>query len=268
MITFESIRELQKSNYIRKASHLQNYWVDFSQKKFAEYKKSFSEFNIIIYSELNSKDHFYVIPHKVLENIFTDEYLVKDKKGRKRWIGTIIDHHLKFSNYGKSINIKDFYTPFPASESPKPKKFTITEDDIIEATNDNPESYQQAARKIRKGQQRLRKNLLIVYQHECCISKTGPENVLQAAHIESHAISGLNITENALLLRSDIHDLFDDNLILIHPETLEVKVHSSLSKTEYQKYHGICLKMRTDNKKPSYEKLKTRWNLANWVKKI
>jgi hypothetical protein len=130
-----------------------------------------------------------------------------------------------------------------------------------EAPNDDPEALQRFARKVRKGQHKLRKNLLATYEGRCAITGHGPEAVLQAAHIEPHAQRGLNSLDNGLLLRSDIHDLFDDGLIRIHPETLEIWVDASLQGTPYGKLKGK-LRERRDKTYPSRELLRQRWVTA------
>ncbi|MDO3627599.1 HNH endonuclease signature motif containing protein [Mucilaginibacter sp. BT774] len=138
--------------------------------------------------------------------------------------------------------------------------------EIAEAQNDDP-AYQPYARKIRKGQAALRRKLLSVYSNQCCISMTGPENVLQAAHIEPHFKKGNNHSTNALLLRSDIHDLFDDGLVLIEPFTLKVVIHPCLAGTVYQELAGRHLLTRADSKQPDNEKLKERWQTYYWETK-
>lgn len=133
-----------------------------------------------------------------------------------------------------------------------------------EAEDDDVNAFQSYARRIRKGQSKLRKNLLAAYQNKCCISSTGPENVLQAAHIDSHAESGSNTSTNGLLLRSDLHDLFDDGLLLIDPQTMTVKIHPSLADTYYYQYNEVRLQHRIDNLRPDKECLKRRWVKYYW----
>ncbi|KQS36180.1 HNH endonuclease [Pedobacter sp. Leaf194] len=134
-----------------------------------------------------------------------------------------------------------------------------------EANDDDINSFQQIARRVRKGQSKLRKNLLIAYQAQCCISKTGPENVLQAAHIDPHSESGSNISTNGILLRSDLHDLFDDGLLAIEPESLIVRIHPTLANTDYYKFDGTRLSERIDILKPNKICLQRRWLKHNWT---
>ncbi len=135
--------------------------------------------------------------------------------------------------------------------------------EVAEAEDDK-DAYQSFARKIRKGQPALRRKLLHVYGSCCCITGTGPENVLQAAHIEPHATAGNNHSTNALLLRSDIHDLFDDGLIQIDPGSLKIVVHPSLTGTIYHALAGNDLRPRSDQEHPDHSKLMSRWQNCLW----
>ncbi len=44
---------------------------------------------------------------------------------------------------------------------------------------------------------------------------------------------------NGVLLRSDLHILFDCGLLFINPENFKVIIDKSLEKTEYQKFHEL-----------------------------
>jgi len=49
--------------------------------------------------------------------------------------------------------------------------------------------------------------------------------VLEAAHIKPYRGKTDSHLENGLLLRADLHTLFDLNLIGVEPDTLTVRVH-------------------------------------------
>lgn len=111
--------------------------------------------------------------------------------------------------------------------------------------NDEGEK-QRVARNIRRGQRLFRDRLLRAYNKKCCITGCGVEAVLEAAHIYDHAIAGINQPENGLLLRSDIHILFDVNLITIDPQTHTIRIAGDLAGTEYAQYNGCQIANRTD----------------------
>ena len=107
MITEKSVKELSANNYVRKASHLTNYWFDFTKGKLDTYLKKGNKFNIIIYSKLNVDDFYYVIPFSILEDVFKEQYYSLDN--RRRWIGNIYDHKLKITTHSGFIDIKEYY---------------------------------------------------------------------------------------------------------------------------------------------------------------
>lgn len=67
---------------------------------------------------------------------------------------------------------------------------------------------------LRPGQLALRTKMLALYGR-CEISGETEHDALEAAHIIDHSASGSSIVENALLLRADLHALFDAGKLLI-----------------------------------------------------
>jgi hypothetical protein len=128
-----------------------------------------------------------------------------------------------------------------------------------EAPDDDPAALTRFARRVRRGQPKFRKNLLRLYEARCAVSGWGPESVLEAAHILLHANSGLNRSDNGILLRSDLHSLFDDGLLRIDPSTLSIVLHPSLEHTPYWPLNGTTLRPRVDATQPSREYLRERW---------
>ncbi|MFP3681359.1 HNH endonuclease signature motif containing protein, partial [Pseudomonas sp. SIMBA_041] len=57
--------------------------------------------------------------------------------------------------------------------------------------------------------------------------------ILEAAHISPYRGVKDNHQSNGLLLRADIHTLFDLNLIAINPKSFEVELSSNLLTSEY-----------------------------------
>ena len=65
----------------------------------------------------------------------------------------------------------------------------------------------------RQGQAGFRKNLLVLYKGKCAVTATRVEQILDAAHIIPYNGKQSNHPKNGLLLRTDIHTLFDKGLI-------------------------------------------------------
>ncbi len=131
--------------------------------------------------------------------------------------------------------------------------------DYGEAPDDNLDELQRFAARVRKGQPKFRQKLLALYDNKCAMTGTGPAVVLEATHIWPHAQSGINQSDNGLLLRADIHTLFDAGLLRIHPDTVEIQVDPSLKDTAYWSLSGHTLRERHDGKRPRKGYLQKRW---------
>jgi hypothetical protein len=109
----------------------------------------------------------------------------------------------------------------------------------------------------RQGQSQFRQKLLVAYRGECAVSDCNAEPALEAAHIIPYLGTATNVTSNGLLLRADIHTLFDMMQLTIDPEAMRVLVASKLEKTPYQGFHQQKLKLPGNERDmPSQEALK------------
>jgi hypothetical protein len=127
-----------------------------------------------------------------------------------------------------------------------------------DAPNDNPTDLQNFARRVRRGQPQFRDNLLRAYGRKCSITGEGPEEVLEAVHIVPHAQSGINELDNGLLMRADLHLLFDDGLLSINPATRNIELDSRLQDTPYWQFNGAQLRLRSDGTQVSSKYLQER----------
>lgn len=95
----------------------------------------------------------------------------------------------------------------------------------------------------RQGQSRFRKALICAYQGQCAITGCTVTELLEAAHIHPYMGEQTNKVTNGLLLRADIHTLFDLGLIHISPASLKVLVSGKLKGTEYESLHQKSLNL-------------------------
>lgn len=91
--------------------------------------------------------------------------------------------------------------------------------------------------KTRRGQPEFRQALISIFGGRCCITGCSIEGVLEAAHIVPHSIVTNYSVTNGLLLRSDIHTLYDLNLFGIDGNG-KVFVSSALKESEYWGFQG------------------------------
>lgn len=90
---------------------------------------------------------------------------------------------------------------------------------------------------VRRGQKEFRDALRGRYNDTCLVTGCRDVAVLEAAHIVPYRGENDNHIDNGLLLRADIHTLFDLDLIGFDPDTLEVRVHPDLS-DQYRQFEG------------------------------
>lgn len=93
--------------------------------------------------------------------------------------------------------------------------------------------------RIRVGQGAFRKYLLERYGARCAVSGPAPAAALDAAHLYSYASLGEHFCNGGLLLRSDVHVLFDAGLLAVDPDSLVVDVEQDIRRyPAYGQFHG------------------------------
>jgi predicted restriction endonuclease len=89
----------------------------------------------------------------------------------------------------------------------------------------------------RRGQQEFRQKLLCLYKR-CLITGCEAEEVLEAAHIQAYCEVGTFEVSNGLLLRADIHTLFDLGFITIDVADMTVITAEALKHTVHAEFDG------------------------------
>ncbi|MCZ7555449.1 MAG: HNH endonuclease [Bacteroidia bacterium] len=107
---------------------------------------------------------------------------------------------------------------------------------------DNRQRYQHRLQKVRYGQGTFRILVTESYQRRCAITGERTLPVLEAAHIKPYALDGQHNVQNGLLLRSDVHTLFDDGYITVTTDH-RVEVSRRIKEQyengrDYYKHHG------------------------------
>ncbi len=112
----------------------------------------------------------------------------------------------------------------------------------------------------REGQPSFRLELMNAYSCRCAVTGCDAEPALEAAHLRPYRGPAWNVVSNGLLLRADIHTLFDRNLLAIDPQTRKVALSPQLSGTQYQKFSGVPIaEPAAESQRPSQEVLNERW---------
>ena len=114
----------------------------------------------------------------------------------------------------------------------------------------------------RLGQSTFRASLIDAYDAKCVVTGCDAVEALEAAHIVPYSDTGSNDTTHGLLMRADIHTLFDRQLLGINPKSLKIEIAPQLHGTCYHQLNGVTL-LTTANAKtsPDTEALRQRWKM-------
>ncbi|NVJ22130.1 HNH endonuclease [Myxococcus sp. AM011] len=111
--------------------------------------------------------------------------------------------------------------------------------------------------RARRGQKVFRQSLRDRFGDKCLVTKCQLIDLLEAAHIVPYRGDNDNHVMNGLLLRADVHTLFDLDLLGIEPETLKIHLHDKVKGKGYDTWDGALLDC--DAKLLSRDALETRW---------
>ncbi len=117
---------------------------------------------------------------------------------------------------------------------------------------ESPGIYREALTKVRIGQGAFRTLITQAYDKKCAISGEKTLPVLEAAHIQPFAEAGPHSIRNGLLLRSDIHKLFDMSYLTVDATDYRVLVSGRIKEEfkngkEYYRFHGQKLQVLPKN---------------------
>lgn len=109
----------------------------------------------------------------------------------------------------------------------------------------------------RQGQGAFRRAIVAAYGGRCAITGADVLNAVDAAHIMPYLGTETNHPQNGLLLRADIHNLFDLGLITVDPDSMTVVIAPQLEGTVYEELHGRRLNLPMESElQPSVEALR------------
>jgi hypothetical protein len=114
---------------------------------------------------------------------------------------------------------------------------------------------------LRPQQARFRAGLLERYNGACCLSGCTAQDALDAAHIYPYSAKHLDHVSNGLLLRRDLHGLFDAGKLAFDPKTLEACFAPDVRDC-YRALHGKRMSLPDDPEaRPAPQALAARWAL-------
>jgi len=128
----------------------------------------------------------------------------------------------------------------------------------IAAAVEYANGHRQSLVRTRLGQDQFRGRLLTKYNDTCAFTGAAPKEALEAAHLYSYAATGKHHDDGGLLMRRDIHRLFDVGHLAVHPINRVIDVSEAIRRfNEYGRLHGEPLQAELSSGQ-------IRWMQQHW----
>ncbi len=109
---------------------------------------------------------------------------------------------------------------------------------------------------MRRGQPQMRQSLLAAYDYTCAVTGCNAPDALEATYIIPYRGKYTHNSSNGLLLRADIHTLFDLGKIAVDTRTMTLVISDELLNTSYRILADRPLNYpKEDSQRPSTEAL-------------
>lgn len=167
---------------------------------------------------------------------------------------TLLDldnYEIDFSRY--IVKIKYFDESDPLT---RVTESTVSEFELVSTTTEKLRNSRTVTE--RKGQGNFKAKLTSTYSNKCCVTGETTPELIEAAHIQPYIDEKSNHVKNGLLLRIDIHKLFDNGLMYID-EDFKIHISPQVKSDYYQNLDGSQIELpKNENFFPSKEALKSR----------
>lgn len=122
----------------------------------------------------------------------------------------------------------------------------------------------------RRGQAKFREDLIKAYSGKCAITGCDAIPALEAAHITPYRGDESNTTANGLLLRADIHTLWDLGMIAVNPDTGKVVIADEVRGSYSDLENMVPATTTAEFRSPSKEALQSHfeWTGLNIPKPV
>lgn len=145
----------------------------------------------------------------------------------------------------------------------------ISERELARLQSFDPENSKDGRHQIiegiirRRGHPAFRQELLAAYEHRCAITNFNALDALEAAYIVPYRGKSTHHPSNGLLLRADLHTLFDLGKIAIDTRNMSLILANELTETSYRILQGRPLRYpKNKEQRPSTEALDLHRQLA------
>jgi hypothetical protein len=192
----------------------------------------------------------------------TDEYRSSNVRGHGMYRAAL-------SNYQKYLEASDSHHEVnPAEYGPYYQQVQQIQSDADKPFD--PKGQDDARARVlrevvqRQGQRKFRQSLIAAYGGRCAITGCPVTALLEAAHITPYLGPDTNSITNGLLLRADLHTLWDLGLLAVEPGQRTVWVSPKVNDSTYQALSGRLLaEPAHPSQQPVFSALQQQWDLVH-----
>ena len=159
--------------------------------------------------------------------------------------------------------LKGLFGTAPSSIETKVKAQLAARGQFLDATDRRLRRVADVVYRPRQG--KFRDGLLVAYGGRCAVTDSDVAESLEAAHIVAYKGMESDAIQNGVLLRVDLHRLFDRFLLTIGADQC-VHLHPRLRKGVYEALAGESVRMPADPAHaPDPEALATHWKACEYM---
>jgi hypothetical protein len=192
----------------------------------------------------------------------TDEYRSWNVTGHGMYSAAL-------KNYQKYLEASSFHhNADPVEYGPYHQQVQQLQSDSDEPFN--PKGQEDARARVlrevvqRQGQRKFRQSLIAAYNGRCVITGCPVTALLEAAHITPYLGPDTNSITNGLLLRADLHTLWDLGLLAVEPGKRTVWVSPKVNDSSYQALSGrLLVEPAHPSQQPVFSALQQQWDLVH-----
>lgn len=157
----------------------------------------------------------------------------------------------KSQNSFRLLRLEDFRAVVEAKSGHSPLR-------ILDAVSDQiAGGHKERVVRVRVGQAAFRAELRKRYVDVCAFTGPAPAVVLDACHLYRYAEVGAHRDQGGLLLRKDLHRLFDEGLVCVDSEDVLFVSEEIREYTAYKALHGSVVEVDLTAKQRSW--LREHW---------
>jgi HNH endonuclease len=256
---------LDDCHYVLRSPGHPRRWAAFSPAKVNRSRERWGDdFCLLVVGDLSAQDDFYAIPWPHISHLFIEENVYPlQRKGKvtPQW-----KMHLEGPPHVFQLEFaKNDFRPGPRFDASAwygnrhallgesaLDRLDVTAEAAEAAGDFDVSNPADARRRVaaaivrRQGQPAFRKRLLDIYGGACAFSGCRVPHVLDAAHILPYRGPATNHPQNGLLLRTDLHTLFDLGLLVVDSVNMTIVTAPSLEGTEYAQLSGKKIAVPSD----------------------